>query len=198
MRRYSSRYSRLNHLMLAAIAIGAVATVVPGKVFAEAPDKPRTIDSRVAVIVTQLIDQDHMSKHPLDDEISERAIQQFIDGLDDMKRYFTQEDIDEFMTFRRKVDDLLKAREVQLPYTIYNRFLKRIQERVELVNEFLDAELDFTKDESIEISPRRGEVCRVERGSPRHVASPCQIRTVVAEGRQDQAGRSTRNHQEAI
>ena len=123
-------------------------------VHAQSPDKPRSIDARVAIIVTQLIDNDHMSKHPLDDEISERAIQQFIEGLDDMKRFFTKADIDEFMEFRRKVDDLLKAREIQLPYTIYSRFLKRIQERVALVDELLEQDFDFDKEESVPIDPK--------------------------------------------
>lgn len=119
----------------------------------ETPDKPRSLDARVALIVTELIDHDHMSKHALDDEISERAIEQFIDGLDEMKRFFIQSDIDEFMKNRRKVDDLLKAREIQFPYTVYTRFLKRIRERVKLVDELLEGDFDFAIDETVPIDP---------------------------------------------
>ena len=47
-------------------------------------------------IVTTLMKKEHLTKHPLDDEISRRALDLFLKSLDGMKLYFYQSDIDEF------------------------------------------------------------------------------------------------------
>ncbi|MCA9174126.1 MAG: hypothetical protein KDB14_06520, partial [Planctomycetales bacterium] len=129
---------------------------------AEPPQSPGPNDARVTFIVTQLINEDHMSKHPLNDEISERALQQYLDRFDEMRRYFTQQDIDEFNAFRHEIDDLLKAKDVQLPYTIYRRFLQRLQERVKLVDELLEGKFDFDQDEEIVISAKAAKYAASE------------------------------------
>ena len=88
----------MRRLTLAMFSLLLTVSFISSALAVETPDKPRAIDSRVAGIVTVLI-KDHMSQHALDDEISERAMKQFIDGFDEMKRFFTQQDIDEFMEF---------------------------------------------------------------------------------------------------
>src|SRR6478735_9305155 len=57
---------------------------------------PQANDRNVARIVTLLMRREHLSKHPLDDEISRRGLDQFLKSLDSMKLYFYQSDINEF------------------------------------------------------------------------------------------------------
>src|SRR5687767_5654719 len=42
----------------------------------------------------------HLSKRPLDDEISRRAMKTFLESFDPRKMYFYQSDIDELMKMR--------------------------------------------------------------------------------------------------
>ena len=108
---------------------------------------PRASDRQVALIVTALLNQEHLLKHALDDEISERALTTYLKGLDPMKVYFYQADIDEFMKERRSLDDTIKRGDLSLAYKIFNRFLKRVDERVEFVDVLLKQEHDFDVDE---------------------------------------------------
>lgn len=115
--------------------------------------KPRPNDRHVANIVTTLIRREHLSKHPLDDEISERGLKAFLEALDPMKMYFLQSDVDEFMTRKDDLDDMLMDRDISFAYTVFERFLLRVDERVKLVNELLKQPFDFTADESLVTDP---------------------------------------------
>ena len=47
-------------------------------------------------IVAMMMRREHLTKHPLDDEISRRGLDLFIKSLDGRKLYFYQSDVDEF------------------------------------------------------------------------------------------------------
>jgi carboxyl-terminal processing protease len=112
-------------------------------------DRPQPNDRHVALMVSTLMRRDHFSKHSLDDQISDRALNMFIKTLDPMKVYFYQSDIDEFMRRRNDLDDMIKAGDLTFSYTVYKRFLQRIDERVATVDELLKKEFDFAADEEI-------------------------------------------------
>jgi len=129
-----------------------VVVLSPAKLQAELKG-PEATDRQVTLVVSSLLRREHLSKHGLDDEISRRGMDNFLDSLDPMKVYFTQADVDEFMENREKLDDMVRRGDISYAYTIFNRFLKRIDERMELVEEFLNAEHDFTVDENVVVDP---------------------------------------------
>ncbi|MDX1947077.1 MAG: carboxy terminal-processing peptidase [Pirellulaceae bacterium] len=108
---------------------------------------PQANDRNVARIVTLLMRREHLSKHPLDDEISRRSLDNFIKSLDSMKLYFYRSDIDEFSQKRNEIDDMVNQGDVTFAYTVFSRLLKRIDERVALVDELLKQPLDFNTDD---------------------------------------------------
>ena len=114
---------------------------------------PSSNDRMVTRIVTTLMRREHLSKHPLDDEISRRGLDLFIQSLDGMKLYFTQADIDEFNQKKNDLDDMVQAGDVSFAYTVFNRLLKRIDERVILAKELLNSDFDFTADEVFVTDP---------------------------------------------
>ncbi len=132
--------------LVAACAVVLAATVRP--TVADLT-KPSADDKYITKIVTGLLDRDHISKRELDDEISQRTLKTFLRQLDPMKLYFTQADVDEFSKLEFKLDDMARAGNVDVAYTIFKRFLTRLDERVKLVDELLDAEYDFTVDEEM-------------------------------------------------
>ncbi len=73
----------------------------------------------------------------------------FLKQLDPMKLYFMQSDIDEFSKREFELDDLAKEGKTEYAYSIFNVFLKRVDERVKLVDELLATEHDFTVDEEM-------------------------------------------------
>lgn len=114
---------------------------------------PGPNDRMVTKIVTTLMKRDHLSKHPLDDEISQRGLDLFIKSLDGMKLYFYKSDVEEFSQKSKELDDLINTGDISFAYTVFNRLLQRVDERVALANELLAGEFDFTKDESLVTDP---------------------------------------------
>jgi carboxyl-terminal processing protease len=110
---------------------------------------PRPSDRQVAKVVVALMKRDHLSRHPLDDEISRRGLRLFIKSLDGMKLYFYQSDIDAFNRRQDQLDDMVATGDISFAYEIFNVLLKRIDERVAMVDELLKEDFDFTVDETL-------------------------------------------------
>ncbi len=106
-------------------------------------------DSRISKAVTALLLKDHLTKHPLDVEISNKTLKAYLKGLDPMKLYFTAADVEEFGQKKDVLCDLARAGDVSMGYAIYNRFLARIDERVKLIDTILAQDIDFTVDEEL-------------------------------------------------
>jgi len=114
---------------------------------------PSASDRTVTRMVTMLMKREHLTKHPLDDEISRRGLDLFIKSLDGMKLYFYQSDVEEFNQRRNDLDDMVQNGDVTFAYTIFNRLLKRVDERISLVNQLLGQEFDFSTDEVLVSDP---------------------------------------------
>ena len=113
------------------------------------PTAPAPRDHRITLSVAVLLEKDHLLRRDLDDEISQRALKSFLKMLDPMKLYFYQSDIDEFTLQENELDDMAKKGDIGLAYAVFERFMKRLDERVALVDQFLAMEHDFTLDEQI-------------------------------------------------
>ena len=114
---------------------------------------PTRAQKRVGNIVASLMTQGHLSRRPLDDEVSRRAFDLYIKMLDPTKSYFLQSDIDEFEARKLDIADLLRRGKYDLGLDIYKRFLKRVDQRSELAIKLAEAEHDFTIDEDMITDP---------------------------------------------
>jgi carboxyl-terminal processing protease len=114
---------------------------------------PRAADRQITRAVTALVGGQHLSKHSLDDEISQRGMDQFLKSLDGMKLYFYQSDVDEFNKRRNELDDMLRGGDVSFAYTVFNTLLKRIDERLVMIDDLLKEDFDFTVDETLVTDP---------------------------------------------
>lgn len=133
--------------------IGALLLLVSVQPVLADPTAPTPQDRQVTLAVASLLRNGHLSEHALDDEISKRSFESFIKSLDAMKLYFYQSDIDGFRQHETELDDRLKRGDVGFAYSVYETFLKRVDERLATIEELLDAEHDFTVDEEIIIDP---------------------------------------------
>ncbi|RIK76051.1 MAG: tail-specific protease [Planctomycetota bacterium] len=122
-----------------------------GQVREVAHAAPQPTDRQIALVVSQLMQDGHLAreKQELDDTISERCMTQFIKALDPMKLFFEQSDIDRFMEYKDSLDDMVKKGDIKVAYMIHDQFLKRVDERVALVDKLLPLPVDFTLDEEV-------------------------------------------------
>ncbi|MCH2124506.1 MAG: carboxy terminal-processing peptidase [Pirellulaceae bacterium] len=116
--------------------------------------KPTAKDRRVAITVSSLIKNQHLSKRSVDDEISQRAMKGFLRSLDPMKIYFYQADISEFMPRNQELDDMFNSGDISFAYIVFERFLERVDERVALVGELLEGTFDFSLTEEMTSDPK--------------------------------------------
>ncbi len=146
--------TRLSHagwrrrILCPAVLVLLAASVTAGTVQAEL-EGPSQNDRYIAQAVTFLLRQQHLSKHALDDEMSERAFDSFLKSVDPLKAYLMQSDIDEFSKFRKELDDATRKGDISFAYTVFNRFLQRVDERLQTVRSILAETPDFTADEEL-------------------------------------------------
>jgi len=110
---------------------------------------PRPEDRLIARAVKNMVESEHISKRVLDDELSIRAYDRFLNDLDPLKLYLLQSDIDDFAQYRTKLDDMAKNGDISFAYIVYKRQLERIRELMPSVHQMIDTPQDFTLDESI-------------------------------------------------
>ncbi len=113
----------------------------------------QTSHRHVELAVSNLLRKEHISRRPIDDTISKRAFDLYIKRLDPLKAFFLKSDMEEFQPYATQIDDAVKRGDMQIARTIFNRFLQRVDERVESVQGMLDQGFDFTKDESLATDP---------------------------------------------
>ncbi|TWU24659.1 carboxy terminal-processing peptidase [Bythopirellula polymerisocia] len=155
-----SRQSRNMVLVLLAIVCSVVGLSVPTVV--ARPTDPTRVDRHIAIMVAALMDRRHLSEMQMNDEISHRALDMFLKSLDRMKLFFLQSDVDEFMAERDNLDDYVKAGDVRIAKRIFDRFLERVNERVAVAQEYIDAEHDFSLDETMIRDPEKWDYAKTE------------------------------------
>jgi len=136
-------------------ALGALAisltVLIATTIFAQQLSSNAAGDQETAKLVSKMISKYHISQKPLDDRISGMLIQRFLKELDPQKLYFLKSDVDERSQFRDHLDDYLSAGNVDFAYELFALYLKRMDERFAVVHKLIDAQYDFTIDETMAI-----------------------------------------------
>jgi carboxyl-terminal processing protease len=125
------------------------------------PVKPIDIlaerDFDIAHEVGVLLEQNHYLQTPISPEISQRWLKNYFLALDPAHLFFLQGDIDEFTAkYGNSLGDLLLRNDneeaaVTPAFEIFNRYMQRVDENVELAEKLLHDKFDFTKDETFTI-----------------------------------------------
>ena len=114
------------------------------------PLTPSSRERAVSIAFVDALERSHISQRTLDQSHSKEAFRLYIKKLDSRKLFFYQSDIDEFKAkYELRLCELIKQRpaDVQPAFEIYNRYLMRLKERVEMVQQILSQPIDFTVDE---------------------------------------------------
>jgi len=125
---------------------------------------PKPEDRQITRNITNLIVKEHLTRHPLDNEISRRWLGNYLKMLDPRKVFFSQADVDSFNVYRDQLDDMALRGDTSFAYLVFNKFLERIDERVRLVDELLPLPQDFTLDEEMEMASDPDDVAYVKEG----------------------------------
>ena len=123
MNRNLHRQYGYRRLLLLGTLAGAVAwSLVPSVHLAAAEMKANAYDRQIARTVARFLGEEHLSKQPLNEEMSQRTFTTFLKSLDPMKVYFLQSDIDEFAQSQNKLADQIKNGDVKFAYNVFRGF----------------------------------------------------------------------------
>ncbi len=108
---------------------------------------PEDEQAKAAHLSAQVLTYYHYKKAPLDDVLSAKIIDRYIELLDPERFFFLRSDIDQFMTNRDKIDDAIFSGDLSIPFAIFNVYEQRYVERLTYARELLKQGFDFSQNE---------------------------------------------------
>lgn len=137
--------------------IAVTLALAASTIFAHEAAEPRPAESRTAILVCKLIEENHIGHVRIGDneELSSKLFKRYIELLDPRKLYFTQADVDGLGQDKTKLGDLMKHGNVDFAYNAFDLFLKRVAERKAIADTLVDQKQDFTVDEGMIIDAEK-------------------------------------------
>ena len=137
-----------------ALTAGAVATAVVslGAVGAplSAPEselQPEPRHEDIGELVTNFIQKSHYRHVTVDDDLSSRVLDRYLETLDGNRMYFLASDIEYFEQYRYSLDDVVKGKPLDPVFDMFKVYRTRLRDRLTFALEQLETEPDFTIDE---------------------------------------------------
>lgn len=102
---------------------------------------PNSNDPKIVNIVGEILQRSHFKDMRLDDEVSSRFLDRYLDALDPQHFYFLQSDLEEFESYRSRLDELiLEKGDARPARVIFNRFRTRLDQQYDYVIDLLKTE----------------------------------------------------------
>src|ERR1043166_8631499 len=140
--------SRLQRRLALCVIILAAATAAPPAI----PSSKET----VSMSVGRLLEEGHYTRQKLNEEVSNKFLQTYLEMLDFSHLFFTQKDVDELNDkyASSMAGDVLLGN-LKPAYDIYALYTKRVDDRVAKIKELLKQPIDFKSNATVEMSRQK-------------------------------------------
>src|SRR6188768_1244979 len=121
-----------------------------------APPAPASTRETVAMSVGRLLEEGHYTRQKLNEEVSKKFLQTYLEMLDFSHLFFTQKDVDELSAKygSSMAGDVLLGN-LKPAYEIYALYTKRVDDRVAKIKELLKQPIDFKSNATVELSRQK-------------------------------------------
>ncbi len=121
-----------------------------------APPAPASSRETVAMSVGRLLEEGQYTRQKLNEDVSKKFLQTYLEMLDFSHLFFTQEDVDTVTAKYGKemAGDILLGT-LKPAYEIYALYTKRVDERVAKIKELLKQPIDFKSNATVEFSRQK-------------------------------------------
>ena len=118
-----------------------------------APDQqtflhPEQRHENIGELVTQFVEKQHYNSIAVDDDLSARVLDLFIESLDSNRMYLLEDDIEFFETYRYQIDDMVRQQPLDPVFDMYTVYQTRVRDRLQHALVLLESEPDFSVDET--------------------------------------------------
>jgi carboxyl-terminal processing protease len=110
----------------------------------------------IAMSVGRLLEEGHYTRQKLNEEVSRKFLQTYLEMLDFSHLFFTQKDVDELNAKygSSMAGDILLGN-LKPAYEIYALYTKRVDDRVAKIKELLKQPIDFKSNATVELSRQK-------------------------------------------
>ncbi|MCF6306533.1 MAG: carboxy terminal-processing peptidase [Flavobacteriaceae bacterium] len=133
-------------VLFLAIAVSIASCSFTTKEFND-PDK----DKLLIDLITFVLQKGHYNPKDMNDEFSKNVYDNFLEGMDPLKRYFLTSDIEDFSQYQYELDDQIKVKDLTFFNLVYTRYNKRLEDVKKIYPEVLEIPFDYYKDEEINV-----------------------------------------------
>jgi carboxyl-terminal processing protease len=143
----STMKSQLTRIGLTAVILGA--GLISGSLRAiEISNDQAGVISR---ITTELLSRLHFSNNDLDLERSREFLENYLDSLDPRRMVFLSTDVDQLReNYGDRMFDFIANNRASIAFDIFDKYLRRLEQRVEHAHKLIDSEFDFTINEDLQ------------------------------------------------
>jgi len=101
----------------------------------------------IAELVAQFIQKSHYNHVAVDDALSSKVLDIYLEDLDRNRMYLLASDIEYFERYRYQLDDIVKSKPLNPVYEMFEVYQTRVRERLNFALAQLEAEPDYTTDD---------------------------------------------------
>jgi carboxyl-terminal processing protease len=110
----------------------------------------------IAMSVGRLLEEGHYTRQKLNEEVSKKFLQSYLELLDFSHLFFTQQDVDALNTkYGNSIAGDVLLGTLKPAYEIYALYTKRVDDRVAKIKELLKQPIDFKSNATVELSRQK-------------------------------------------
>ncbi len=108
---------------------------------------PEQRHENIGELVAQFIQKSHYNQIAVDDTLSSKVLDFYVDNLDRNRMYLLASDIEYFERYRYQLDDIVKSKPLDPVYEIFEVYQTRVRERLNFALAQLESEPDFLSED---------------------------------------------------
>ena len=111
---------------------------------------PEKLNQEIVKAVVAILQEEHLLRPRLDDELSRRWLQSLLNTFDPLKMYFLADDLAEFALWETRLDEAARRGDLTFAQTMRDRFVARHADLTQYALELIEtAEFDFSQSDSL-------------------------------------------------
>ncbi len=109
---------------------------------------PEPRHEKIGQMVSEFIQKSHYKHAAINDELSSKVLDRYVEALDNNRMYMLASDVDAFETHRYQLDDMVRSEPLNPVFEMFEVYRTRVRQRLNFAILQLETEPDFSVDES--------------------------------------------------
>jgi len=135
---------KISIIILLALSISHAEIIIENPLALKKQDKHEEISQ----LVKKFFERSYYNEIRINDELSSKILESYIDSMDGNKSYLLLSDIENFNNLSNQIDDMIGSQSLQPVFDMYEVYRTRAKERMAYALQQLELKKDFTIDEN--------------------------------------------------